>query len=479
MATTAKAPRAKPVAVAETATRGETVAQKLAHYVAGFRYEDIPQATRDRAKLLILDAVGIAFASTQYDFAHRILSGLSALDEGGRSSLIGLPRRLALRDAVVMNGVLVHGLDYDDTHIRAIVHATASAFPCALGVAATIDAPGSALLAAYVLGVETATRIGDAAGGHFHDYGYHPTGIVGHFSCALQAGWLYGLTPRQLVSAQGLAGSTAAGSQEFLEEGAWNKRVHPGWAGAAGIMAAQLARAGFKGPTRPYEGRFGLFKSHLGPAEGEVRYSAIHESLGTTWELHNVAIKPYPICHLIHAAADSAVILREKHSIAPRDIERIVAYVPQPTLHIIAEPPTNKLRPANEYDAKFSTQFVVAACFVKGRFGLAELLEDTLRDNEILALAARVECAADPEAAYPQYFSGGIEVRMRDGRIFRHHETVNRGAGERALSAADIERKYYENAQMALGKAKADEIREAVLTLDKRSAARFAQLLAA
>src|SRR5215471_2389048 len=121
MATTAKAPRAKPGAAAETATSGETVAQKLANYVAGFRYEDIPQATRDRAKLLILDAVGIALASTQYDFAHRILSGLCALDEGGRStSLIGLPRRFALRDAVVMNGVLVHGLDYDDTHIRAI-----------------------------------------------------------------------------------------------------------------------------------------------------------------------------------------------------------------------------------------------------------------------------------------------------------------------------------------------------------------------
>jgi len=378
-----------------------------------------------------------------------------------------------------MNGALVHGLDYDDTHIRAIIHATASAFPCALGVAESIDAPGAALLAAYVLGVEVATRISDAAGGRFHDFGFHPTGLAAHFSCALQAGWLYGLTARHLVMAQGLAGSTAAGSQEFLEEGAWNKRLHPGFAGAAGITAAQLARAGFKGPTKPYEGRFGLFKSHLGATEASVRYEAIYESLGETWEIHNVAVKPYPICHLIHACADSAVVLREHHGIVPGDVERIVAFVPQPTLHIIAEPAASKVRPANEYDAKFSTQFVVATCLVKGRFGLAELFDDTLRDAPILALAAKVECVADPNATYPQYFSGGLEIHMRDGRVLRHHEKINRGAGERALAAGDIEGKYFDNAALAVTKTRAHEICEAVLGLEKHSARAFARTLAA
>lgn len=473
------APDASAVTASENPVSGETVAQHLAGYAAAFRYEDIPDATRERAKLLVLDAIGIAFASTQYDFAHRVLTGLHALNEGGSSSLIGLPGQLALRDAVVMNGVLVHGLDYDDTHIRAIIHATASALPCALGVAEAVDAPGSDLLAAYVLGIETATRISDAAGGHFHDYGFHPSGLVAHFSCALQAGWLYGLTARQLVMAQGLAGSTAAGSQEFLEEGAWNKRVHPGWAGAAGITAAQLARAGFKGPTKPYEGRFGLFKSHLGAAEANVRYEVIHQSLGETWEVHNVAIKPYPICHLIHAAADSALILREKHSIRPADIERIIAYVPQPTLHIIAEPRENKIKPANEYDAKFSTQFVIATCLVKGRFGLSELLDETLRDVEILQLAAKVDCVEDRDALYPQYFSGGVAIVLRDGRTVRHHEQVNRGAGDRALSGADIEKKYFENALMALRRSRAEEICAAVLAMEKRPARELARLLAA
>jgi 2-methylcitrate dehydratase PrpD len=429
----------------------QTVAEKLAEYVSTYRYENIPDATRERAKLLVLDAVGIALASTQYDFAHRILTGLNALNEGGHSSLISTPGKLALRDAVLYNGVLVHGLDYDDTHIRAIIHATASAFPCALGIAESIDASGTALLAAYVLGIETATRVSDAAGGRFHDLGFHPTGLAAHFSCALQAGWLYGLTQRQLVMAQGFVGSTASGSQEFLEEGAWNKRVHPGWAGAAGITAAHLARAGYKGPTKPYEGRFGLYKSHLGELE---------------------------ICHLIHACADSALVLREKHSIAADDIERIVALVPQQSLHLIAEPLANKLRPANEYDAKFSTHFVVATCIVKGRFGLAELRDDALRDPQILALASKVECVADPDSSYPTYFSGGVVIHTRDGRTLRHHDKVNRGAGDRALSASDIEAKYYDNASLAVNRARADAIRDAVLNLEKRSARDFARLLA-
>ncbi len=472
------APHIDAQAVKDKHVSNTTVSEKLAQYVAGFRYEDIPETTRDRAKLLILDAVGIALASTHYDFAHRMLTGLRALDEGGHSSLINLPGKLALRDAVIMNGALVHGLDYDDTHIRAIIHATASAFPCALGVSESVNAPGSTLLAAYVLGMEIATRISDAAGGHLHDFGFHPTGIAAHFSCALQAGWLYGLTPHQLVMAQGLTGSTAAGSQEFLEEGAWNKRVHPGWAGAAGITAAQLARAGFKGPTKPYEGRFGLFKSHMGEAEAQVRYEAIYDSLGKTWEVHNVAIKPYPICHLIHAAADSAAILREKHAIRPESVERVIAYVPQPTLHIIAEPAELKIRPANEYAAKFSTQYVIATILTKGRFGLSELLEETRSDSAILSLAAKVECVADPEALYPQYFSGGVEIRMRDGRILRHHEKVNRGAGDRALSSADIQAKYFDNATLAVSFTRAEQICEAVLGIEARPAVEFARTLA-
>lgn len=454
-----------------------TIAQQLARFAADFDPEAIPEATRERAKYLILDAVGIALASTQYDFAHRILSGIRALSGEGNSAVIGLPVRLPLRDAALMNGALIHGLDYDDTHIRAIVHPTASAFTCAFGVAEQLGLSGKETLGAYVLGVEIVTRVCDAAKGHFHDLGYHPTGIAAHFSCALQAGWLYGLNARQLTMAQGFVGSTAAASQEFLEEGAWNKRMHPGWAAAAGITAAYLARSGYKGPTKPYEGRFGLYRSHLGHLESDVNYAAITAGLGETWELHGVAVKPYPICHLIHACADSALILRKKHGLQADNIAKIQALVPQPTLHIIAEPVPNKIKPANDYDAKFSTQYVVATCFVRGKFGLAELESDVLNDTRILELAERVECVTDPDATFPKYFSGGLIVTTADGRVLRHHEPVNRGAGERALSGEEIVAKFMENALLAVVRSRAEEIKRVVLKMDDYQARDIASAL--
>ena len=358
----------------------QTVAEKVAEYVSDFRYEDIPEATRERAKLLVLDAVGIALASTQYDFAHRMLTGLNALNEGGSSSLIGLPGKLALRDAVLMNGVLVHGLDYDDTHIRAIVHATASAFPCALGVAEAIDAPGSALLAAYVLGVEVATRVSDAAGGRFHDFGFHPTGLVAHFSCALQAGWLYGLT---LAPARHGAGASRAARLRAVRS-SWRKARGTSACTPAGPARQALRLRSLR--VRASKGRRNRTKAasassraisarsrNLGSLRGDLRKPG--QDVGAARRRRQAVphLPSHTRLRRLRARPQGKALDR-----CPDEIERIVALVPQPSLHIIAEPPANKLRPANEYDAKFSTQFVVATCLVKGRFGLAELLDDTL-----------------------------------------------------------------------------------------------------
>ena len=454
-----------------------TVSQRLADYTANFSYEQIPVAVRERAKLLILDAIGIAYASTRYAFSQHILSGIRSVAGTGTHNLIGLSDKLPLRDAVLMNGALVHGLDYDDTHVGAIVHPTASALPCAMGVAEAINASGRDVLAAYILGVETVVRICGAAKGGFHHFGFHPTGISAHFSCALQAGWLYGLNARQLTMAQGFVGSTAAASQEFLEEGAWNKRLHPGWAGVAGITAAHLARNGYIGPSKTYEGRFGLYQSHLQAHKDDVDYNDVTDQLGERWETSVVAIKPFPVCHFIHACADAALALREKHQLQAADIASVQALIPEATIHIIAQPEAEKIKPVSDYDAKFSVQFVTAACLTLGRFGLAELEQETLNNPAILELAARVSYAADPDTTYPKYFSGGVVIKTRDGRTLRHHEPVNRGAGERALSGDDISKKYRDNAAMALPARRIEQVRDAVLNVESMSAREFLAVL--
>ena len=244
-------------------TKTVSYSTQLAAFAHGLRHEQIPADPRLRAKHLMLDAIGIALASTKHEFSGRMLRGIQALGEGGSSPVIGSDATLTPRNAVLMNAGLMHGLDYDDTHMKAIVHATAFCLPTALALAQETGASGADLLTAYVAGMETAIRIGMAAKGGFHHGGFHATGIVSHFGAAIIAGRMYGLTIGQIAAAQGIAASTAAAIQVFLEEGAWSKRIHPGWGGVGGITAARLAQHGFVAPSRPYEGRFGLFHSHL------------------------------------------------------------------------------------------------------------------------------------------------------------------------------------------------------------------------
>jgi 2-methylcitrate dehydratase PrpD len=455
-----------------------SISQQIAGFAANLTYKQLPKATRENAKYHILDVIGAALAATRFDFAQHALSGLLSIAEGGANAVIGMSVKLPLRDAVLLNGVLAHGLDYDDTHPGAIVHPSSSAFPCALALGEHLDVSGKELLTAYALGVEVATRVGVAAHGLMHAMGFHTTGIAGHFGCAVAAGKLFNLSPAKLALAQGLAGSTTSAMSEHRADGAWNKRIHPGWAGVGGITAASLARGGFVGTRRIYEGPDGLFRSHTGGKLADVDLDAMTAALGDKWYLDEVAVKPYPICHLLHACADSALAIRRKHNLQAGDIAKVRALLHPDTFHYVCEPVEMRRKPASDYMAKFSVQYAVAACLVRGKFGFAELEADALADADILALAQRVTHEADPESQFPKYFSGGVVVTTRDGRELVHMEKINRGAGERALSGDEIAAKFMENAELVLSRPGAERIRDQVLELENLSARELGRLLA-
>lgn len=453
-----------------------TVADTLAAFTAQLRPDDIPAAVLERARHLILDAVGIAHASTHYDFAHRSLSAAQELSGGaGTTPAIALSARLAPRDAMLMNGILIHGLDYDDTHAAGIIHATASTFPCALGTAAQARLDGEALLAAYVAGMEIGARLASVAKGGFHQVGFHPTGLIGTFACTLLAGRLLGLNAAQLASAQGIALSMASGSMEFLQDGAWTKRLHPGWAAGAGLTAATLARHGFVGPRQPYEGRFGLFNSHLGmhAAAGDIGLATV--GLGEAWELSKVNIKPLPACHFTHACADAAAILRDRYGLRAADIRGVRALVPADVVKTVCEPVTTKKRPQNSYDAQFSIPYIVATALLRGRFALPDLDESALRDEQVLALASKVEYEVDLDSPFPKYYSGEVVVTLNDGRELRQREHVNRGGEERPITNAEIVRKFDENMALVASPARAAQVRDLVLSIGPGLAARDLQ----
>lgn len=454
-----------------------SIARQVADVVARTTWDDVPPPVLDRARHLVLDAVGLAFAASAHPFADVAADALTTFGTGDVPTL-GSKTRLSARDAAVLNGVLVHGLDFDDTHIGAVTHVSAAALPAALSAAVAADASSRDLLLAYVLGVEVSARVGLAGAGAFHDLGFHPTAVAGAFGSAVAAGKVLGLGADQLVAAQGVVGSMAAGLLEFLEDGSWTKRLHPGWAAQSGITAATFARAGWTGPEAVYEGRFGLFTSHLHGRDTHPELVA--DGLGERWETPGTAVKPYPVCHFAHAFADAALLLRDQHGLTAADVAAVRCAIHPVPGKVVCEPAAAKWEPRDEYDAKFSLPYIVSTALARGRFTLAELSDDALRDPEVLALARKVEVVPDEESAFPQAYSGWVQITTTDGRVLTHREQVNRGHADRPLTDADVVTKYRESMAPVADEATTDRVLRAVLGLgDGGSARAFAEACAA
>ncbi len=449
-------------------TQRTLLSDTLATFAVNTNIDATPAAVRDWAKLLILDAVGNAYASSRFDFARQALTAMLGLDSGA-STVIGMPGRLTLRDAVLMNGMLVHGLDYDDTYLPGAAHLTASCVPTTLGVAAHLDASGADLLAACLIGVESGIRLAAVAKGSFLKTGFHPTSLCGAFGSVIGAGRLMKLTHEQMMMAQGLVLSSASGNMQPTQEGAWAKRLHPGLMGSAAITAASLARQGFTGPHEVYEGRYGLFPCFLGVHAGDADLSLATQRLGAHWECARTSIKLYPACYQSHAAMNAAVELREQEAVDVTQIESIHARMAEAAVALVCEPLAAKKKPHNSYAAQFSLPYALACCLARGRFALEETAEASYSDPLLLDLADKVSYEIDPDSGFPKFRSGEVIVRLKDGRVVSRRKNV---LPDEPASAAQIIAKFRQNTQYALTPAKAGQVTEMILNLEKLGSAK-------
>jgi len=442
----------------------EPYSQALGKFVSGLRLAEVPEGVVEKAKLVLLDTLGVALASSTMDFGAMVTRVAQRLGGAAQSTLIGAQGKVAAANAVLANGTLAHGLDYDDTLEEAIVHTGACAWMTALAVGEEVNASGQTALEAAIAATEVLCKVGLVAPGKFHARGFHPTAICSTFGAAAAAGKLYGLAPAQWSDAFGLCGSQSSGIIEYLADGTWTKRLHPGWSAHGGVIATMLAREGFRGPGKVFEGTHGFF--HAFGGENQFRFEKLTE-LGKEWETPRLTFKSYPCGSISHPYMDCAYKLKQKYSPAPENITEVVCRTAQGPVHRLWEPLADKQRPVSSYGAKFSLPYSIAVMLVHGRAGLEEFTDAAIRDASVLGLAKKISYTLDPSIDYPRHFSGHVKITLNDGTVLEENQAHPRGGLEDPLPPQEIEEKFRANARLALPAEKVEQVLEAARRVEK------------
>ncbi len=418
-----------------------SVAETLAEKIVALQAGGLPAATTRKCEDLLIDVVGLCVTARNEDY---IRSALTGCDDDGPCTAIGHKRTLNAAGAAFVNGTAAHGEDFDDTFEGGPVHAGAVIVPAVLAACERHHPDGRMALTGIAVGTEVLCRLSLVVPKAVHRAGFHPTAIFGAMGAAAGVGAALGLNVRQIVDALGVAGSMAGGIIEYLAEGAWTKRLHAGWAAQSGIRAALLARARFVGPRTVFEGVHGLFHGFAHTTEGD--YNALTGDFGTRWVTDTLAFKPYPCGTMAQPYIDCARHLAAR-AIKPEDVVEIVCEVAEGTVHRLWEPLADKQRPRNGYAAKFAVPYLLAAGFVHGGVGLRAFTESAVRDERVLALAAKVKFVIDPDNPYPNNYTGHIRATLRNGSVVEERQPYLRGGAQEPLTRQDVTDKFRLNAE--------------------------------
>jgi 2-methylcitrate dehydratase PrpD len=412
-----------------------TISEKLADAIAG-----AGEPPRDVVEKLLVDVAGLCVAARNTDYVG---AALSAWESSGGCTAIGHARALDAGGAGFVNGTAAHGEDFDDTFEGGPIHAGAVIVPAVLAMAEREKLPGERALRAIAVGVELTCRASLVAPKLIHKAGFHPTAVLGAMGAAAAAAVASGLPKNQFVNALGIAGSMASGIIEYLAEGTWTKRMHPGWAAQSGIRAADLARRGFVGPRTVFEGEHGLYHGFARTTSGQ--WDKLLDGFGKRWVTSSIAFKLYPCGTMTHPYIDCARRLSKKTRF--ENIEEIVCEAAEGTVHRLWEPLAAKQRPPNAYAAKFSQPYCIAAGFVLGNAGLDAFTDERVADPRLRTLAGKVRYEIDPNNPYPNEYTGHVRVRLKDGKTLEERQPHLRGGAHEPLSRADVEDKFRHNCE--------------------------------
>ena len=429
---------------------GAGLTREVAEFVVETDYASIPDEVMALARKSVLDGLGLALSGSVAESGAIVERYLRAQGLSGDTTVIGTGLRVQPRFAAFANGVGVHADDFDDTQLAVqkdrvyglLTHPTAPCLPAALAVAEQLNSTGRDLALAYNLGVEVESKISESMSPRHYQHGFHSTATCGVFASASAAARLYGLDVAQTRRALAIAASQAGGLRENF--GTMTKPFHAGRAAEAGIIAADLADAGWTAAEGILESPRGFFQAH----GGGFSLQALSGRLGDPWTFADpgISIKPHPSGSLTHPGMTRMMELILEHDIRADEVEQVKVgtnhNMPNALIHH---------RPTDELQAKFSMEFCMAILLLRRRGGLAEFTDEVVNRPDVQEMIRRVEFGVHPEAEAAGYdkMTTIIDIRLRDGRTISGRADFGKGSPANPMSYDEVAEKFAGCAEFA------------------------------
>ena len=428
------------------------VTTKLADFIFALRHKKLPVEVYEKAKLHLLDTLGVALAASKSEPVDLIINSFLPDMRVGNSPIWGRGINTSLLNSILVNGVMGHTLELDDVHREAKAHLGTVIIPVALNLGAYLQASGEEILRAIIVGYEVMIRIGIGVGAASHRLrGWHATGTCGTFGAAAAASYLMKLDKEKIANALGLAGTQSAGLWAFIEDGSLSKKLHPGRSAEAGVLAALLARSGFTGPTKIIEAKDGgFFKA----TSDDYDFSKVIKDLGKEFEMLKTEIKPFACCRSMHPAIEAALNLREKVSLD--QIEKI-----EVRIFSIGKKQCGSIKyPTNSVEAQFSLPYAVAVSLVGGQAFVDQFSKERIKSENIHHLVDLTEIIAstDFDKNYPLKWESEVSIILNNGKKFIKKIDFAKGAPENPLSEEELKKRFYELSKKSLSKQKQEKI---------------------
>ncbi|KAI0811311.1 2-methylcitrate dehydratase [Xylaria sp. FL0064] len=451
--------------------RTDGITEELCRFIVEAKYDQLDGNLVDQLKDYVTDCIGIsAGAAAICDSTEPFLRAVIALGgRSGRSTVFTKGSAFTPQYAGLLNAAFAHSFDFDDTHASSILHPGCTAIPAALAQAELLNTDGKALLLGIAVGYEITCRIGRAYRYGGYTRGFHNTATAGIFGAVAAISKVKGLSLDQVKNAFGLAESKAAGSMQFLDNGSWNKRLHPGFAVHDAFVAVALAEAGVVGATRPIEGKYGALHSYSATSTT----AGLTDNLGSEWIFRETAIKPSPACRMTHSAIE--VVSNVAREATGKTVERITVALSPGCYQIVGPPDANRIHPKTIVDGQFSMYYQVAIAWLHGMdIGWAMYDPSQMASAEVAALCDKVEVVIKDDVVD---LAAQVIFKWADGTTTEASQVFPLGEVEHPFSKERVQGKFLRMVAPAYDEGTARAILATIKEIDQRNTGDLMRLL--